>query len=197
MMKNEDKVIIPYFNLHANFTLGDKHIITTWGTRCNNKLKKFQVEVILGNNREEVRIGNIVKSDLSLEETKELVEANEELIIKHALYGILDVCILEKLDEFCQELEIPLVKQNCPSLVYIFSEDEEVKKVLAIDKAFFTDHFVKAEIHLHGKYDKTKRTLLVYVASSFFFRNNAIFYPHTIYQTQEGDYVVESVKRLE
>lgn len=156
----------------------------------------MQVEVILGNNREEVRIGNIMKSDLPLEEAKELVKANEELIIKHALYGVLDVCISEKLEEFCQELEIPLVKQNVPSLVYTFSEDEEVKKILAIDKAFFTDPFVKAEIHLRGKYDQTQKTLLVHIASSFF-GNRAVFYPNTTYQTPEGDYIVESVKKLE
>lgn len=69
MSKNESKLIAPYKACVDDFTLGDKEIITSWivpdGTH-----RTFRVSVILGNNRRETRIGSILESELSLEETK-------------------------------------------------------------------------------------------------------------------------------
>ena len=196
MSKNESKLIAPYKVCVDDFTLGDKEIITSWivpdGTH-----RTFRVSVILGNNRRETRIGSILESELSLEETKKLVEENKEFITNFAIGWILEIHISEKFDRLCPEIDLLVSNKGLVITANEYRESKEVENLLEIDRAFFDNHYVKAEAHLCSKENNlAKKTLLIYTVKSIF-KDETVIYPNTIYKAPEGDYVVESVKRLE
>lgn len=196
MSKNESKLIAPYKVCVDDFTLGDKEIITSWivpdGTH-----RTFRVSVILGNNRRETRIGSILESELSLEETKKLVEENKEFITNFAIGWILEIHISEKFDRLCPEIDLLVNNKGLVITANEYRENKEVENLLEIDRAFFDNHYVKAEAHLCNKENNlAKKILLIYTVKSIF-KGETVIYPNTIYKAPEGDYVVESVKRLE
>ena len=196
MSKNKNNLLIPCDGNISRYKLGDKQIITSW-IIYRTKYKKISVSVILGNCKEEAKIGYILYSELPLKEAKRLIKENEALIIRFALDWILEVSIAEKLLEFCPEIELLLGKRCRITWAYVFKENEEIKDWLAIDKTFCYDPLVKAEICLRSKDNSSiKETFLVYMLGSIF-GNDTIFYPGTSYRTRGRDYIIESVKRLE
>lgn len=197
MLKNKEKLLVPYKVCIDDFTLGDKEIITSWAIFVDNVYKDFRVSVILGNNRKETRIGSILESKLSLEETEKLVEENKEFIINFAIDWILEIHISEKFDRLCPEIDLLVNNKGLVITANEYRENKEVENLLEIDRAFFDNHYVKVEAHLCSKENNlVKKTLLIYTVKSIF-KGETVIYPNTIYKAPEGDYVVESVKRLE
>nr|DAP55618.1 MAG TPA: hypothetical protein [Caudoviricetes sp.] len=194
--KNKSKPVEPYKVCIDDFTLGDKEIVTSWRV-LDNTHKVFRVSVILGNNRKETRIGDILESELSLKRTKKLIEENKQFIINFVIDWILEIHVSEKFDKLCPAIDILVNNKGLVITANEYRESKEIEDLLEIDRAFFENHYVKAEAHLCSKENNlVKKTLLIYTVKSIF-KDETVIYPNTIYKAPEGDYVVESVKRLE
>lgn len=176
--------------------MGDKEIITSWLVLGDTR-RSFRVLVILGNNRKETRIGEILESELSSKETKKLVKENKELIINFAVNWILEIHLSENFDRLCPAIDLLVNNKGLVITANEYRENKEVENLLEIDRAFFDNNYVKAETHLCSRENNlVKKTLLIYTVTSIF-KDEAVIYPNTIYKTPKGDYIVESVKRLE
>lgn len=195
MSKNKNKLLRPDKVCIDDFTLGDKEIITSWLVLGDTR-RSFRVSVILGNNKKETRIGDILESELSLKKTRKLIKENKELIINFAINWILEIHLSENFDKLCPEIDLLVNNKGLVITANEYRENKEVENLLEIDKAFFDNNYVKAEAHLCNKENSlAKKTLLIYTVKSIFKGENVI-YPNTIYKAPEGDYVVESVKML-
>lgn len=196
MSKNKNKLLRPDKVCIDDFTLGDKEIITSWLVLGDTR-RSFRVSVILGNNKKETRIGDILESELSLKKTRKLIKENKDLIINFAINWILEIHLSENFDKLCPEIDLLVNNKGLVITANEYRENKEVENLLEIDKAFFDNNYVKAEAHLCNKENNlAKKTLLIYTVKSIFKGENVI-YPNTIYKAPEGDYVVESVKMLE
>lgn len=196
MSKNKNKLLEPDKVCIDDFTLGDKEIITSWLVLGDTR-RSFRVSVILGNNRKETRIGDILESELSLKKTRKLIKENKELIINFAINWILEIHLSENFDRLCPEIDLLVNNKGLVITANEYRENKEVENLLEIDKAFFDNNYVKAEAHLYSKENNlAKKILLIYTVKSIF-KGETVIYPNTIYKAPEGDYIVESVKRLE